>query len=59
MVDFIDAHRDELGVEPICQQLPIAPSTYHRHKLHERQPEARCDRVKRVSSYCWRYAEPR
>jgi putative transposase len=28
MVAFIDAHRDEYGVEPICNQLPIAPSTY-------------------------------
>ena len=29
MVAFIDAHRDEYGVEPICAQLPIAPSTYY------------------------------
>jgi transposase-like protein len=28
MVAFIDAHRDEYGVEPICAQLPIAPSLY-------------------------------
>jgi putative transposase len=28
MVSFIDEKRDEYGVEPICQQLPIAPSTY-------------------------------
>jgi transposase InsO family protein len=27
MVEFIDAHRERFGVEPICQQLPIAPST--------------------------------
>jgi putative transposase len=26
---FIDAHRDEHGVESICAQLPIAPSTYY------------------------------
>jgi hypothetical protein len=25
MVSFIDAHRDQYGVEPICRQLPIAP----------------------------------
>lgn len=25
MVAFIDAHREEYGVEPICAQLPIAP----------------------------------
>lgn len=28
MVDFIDVHRKEYGVEPICRVLPIAPSTY-------------------------------
>ena len=32
MVDFIDENRDELGVEPICAMLPIAPSTYYAHK---------------------------
>lgn len=32
MVDFIDENRDELGVEPICAMLPIAPSTYYTHK---------------------------
>jgi putative transposase len=32
MVQFIDAHRDEYGVEPICEVLPIAPSTYHEHR---------------------------
>jgi len=31
MVSFIDAHRAQYGVEPICQVLPIAPSTYHDH----------------------------
>ncbi len=28
MVDYIDAHRQEFGVESICNELPIAPSTY-------------------------------
>lgn len=27
MVGFIDAHRAEYGTEPICAELPIAPST--------------------------------
>jgi len=31
MIAFIDDHRDAHGVEPICKQLPIAPSTYHLH----------------------------
>ena len=29
MIAFIDAHKDRFGVEPICELLPIAPSTYH------------------------------
>ena len=29
MITFIDEHKDEFGVEPICRQLPIAPQTYY------------------------------
>ncbi len=29
MISFIDEHRGEFGVEPICRLLPIAPSTYY------------------------------
>jgi putative transposase len=35
IVAFIDAHRVEYGVEPICAQLPIAPSQYYEHKGRE------------------------
>ena len=35
MVSFIDAHREVYGVEPICQELPIAPSTYYESKARE------------------------
>jgi putative transposase len=38
MVAFIDAHRDRYGVEPICEQLPISPSTYYEVKARERDP---------------------
>jgi len=38
MVDFIDDHRDEYGVEPICRVLPIAPSTYHEQKARQVDP---------------------
>jgi len=31
MIAFIDEQRATHGVEPICKQLPIAPSTYHLH----------------------------
>ena len=34
-MSFVDEHRDEHGVEPICAQLPIAPSTYHERKARE------------------------
>lgn len=44
MIDFIDKYRISYGVEPICRQLPIAPSTYYRLKQQEREPERRCDR---------------
>lgn len=47
MVSFIDAHRAEHGVEPICAQLPIAPSTYYAHKAREAAPERLPARVQR------------
>jgi putative transposase len=39
MIAYIDANRDWFGVEPICQVLPIAPSTYYDAK--RRLPSAR------------------
>jgi transposase InsO family protein len=36
MVAFIDQHRATCGVEPICAQVPIAPSTYYEVKVRER-----------------------
>jgi putative transposase len=36
MIAFIDAHRGDYGVEPICRVLPIAPSTYHDHAVKQR-----------------------
>ena len=41
MTEFVDQHRKEYGVEPICAELPIAPSTYYEHKRREREPQ-RC-----------------
>ncbi len=32
MVDYIDAHKTEFGVEPICNVLQVAPSTYYAAK---------------------------
>jgi putative transposase len=44
IVDYIDAHKDEFGVEPICRVLTdagtkIAPSTYYAHRT--RPPSTR------------------
>ena len=47
MVSFIDEHRSEHGVEPICKQLPIAPSTYYEHKSCEADPDRISERRKR------------
>lgn len=47
MVAFIDEHREEYGVEPICAVLPIAPSTYHEHASRGREPSRRPARVQR------------
>jgi putative transposase len=45
MVAFIDAHRDAHGVEPICDLLPIAPSTYYATKAREAEPARRQPRT--------------
>ncbi len=47
MIAYIDNHRDRHGVEPICKELQIAPSTYYAHKVQERDPERRSNRAKR------------
>jgi putative transposase len=47
MVAFIDAHRDVQGVESICTLLPIAPSTYFRHKAQHADPDRRSARARR------------
>ena len=44
---FIDQHRAVLGVEPICKQLPIAPSTYYERKARDADPARVPARVKR------------
>ena len=38
MVDFVEEHRSEYGVEPICEVLPIAPSTYYEHRARRLNP---------------------
>ncbi|WP_156309678.1 IS3 family transposase [Novosphingobium sp. AAP93] len=47
MTAFIDEHRDEYGVEPICRVLPIAPSTYHERVAQRRDPSRLSARAQR------------
>ena len=47
MVQFIDAHRDAYGVEPICDVLPIAPSLYYELRARRHDPERRPPRTRR------------
>jgi len=44
---FIDEHREEYGVEPICRVLPIAPSTYRAHAARLADPSKLSDRARR------------
>ena len=44
---FIDDHRAELGIEPICQQLAVAPSAYRRHAARRIDPGKRPARARR------------
>ena len=44
---FIDEHRAEYGVEPICRVLPIAPSTYRAHAARMADPSKLSDRAAR------------
>src|SRR5260221_2932931 len=59
MVTFIDHHRTTYGVEPICDVLPIAPSTYFRHKAEQRDPARRSaraqsdDRLREIIRRIW------
>jgi transposase InsO family protein len=52
MVSFIDEHRDEYGVEPICSQLPIAPSTFYDHQDKRHHPERRSNRARQDDALC-------
>lgn len=52
MIAFIDDHREDAGVEPICRELRIAPSTYRARKAKERDPSRRSDREKRDEALC-------
>src|SRR5438128_5036823 len=45
MVRYIETHRDEFGVEPICATLQVAPSTYYAAKSRPLSVRATRDAV--------------
>jgi putative transposase len=47
MASFIDEHRAAYGVEPICAELPIAPSAYYEHKARQKDPSREPARLQR------------
>src|SRR3546814_7258296 len=47
MMAFIDVHREDLGIEPICRELAIAPSSYHEHAARSADPGRRPARAQR------------
>jgi transposase InsO family protein len=52
MVSFIDEHRATYGVEPICEQLPIAPSSYFEQKSRQKDPSRVPRRLRRDAELC-------
>lgn len=44
MIAFIDAHKDQHGIEPMCKQLPMAVSTYYEYKDRESDPDKASNR---------------
>jgi len=56
IVAFVDEHRDEFGVECICQHMQVAPSTYYAAKKRQNAPSARAVRdamLRRVLLTLW------
>ena len=52
MMSFIDVHREDLGIEPICRELAIAPSSYHEHAARLADPAKRSARARRDDDMC-------
>ena len=46
-MSFIDAHCEDLGIEPICRELAVAPSSYHEHARRQVDPGRRPTRARR------------
>ncbi|HVL89964.1 MAG TPA: IS3 family transposase [Actinomycetota bacterium] len=55
MIAYVDANKERFGVEPICAQLPIAPSTYYDAKNRAPSKRAVRDEYLKVEiSRVWR-----
>ena len=52
MTSFVDAYRDDHGVEPICRVLEIAPSNYRNTVRRRQHPETAPPRVQRDEMLC-------
>ena len=52
MVRFIDEQRGTYGVEPICQVVPIAPSTYYEARAREADATRLPARAQRDAALC-------
>jgi putative transposase len=49
IVSFIDTHRQEFGVEPICTLLQVAPSSYYAAKTRPPSARSLCDAELKVA----------
>jgi putative transposase len=43
VIDYIDVYKTQFGVQPICQVLQAAPSSYYAAKTRPPSPRARRD----------------
>ena len=52
VIAFMDDHRGEHGVEPMCRVLNIAPSTWHEHAARQARPDLRPTWAKADEKLC-------
>ncbi|MEG0207222.1 MAG: IS3 family transposase [Citrobacter sp.] len=52
IMPLIDSLSFEHGVESVCRELAIAPSTFYWHRQRRQHPETRCERDKRDDVLC-------
>jgi putative transposase len=46
VIDFMEDHHKDYGIEPMCEVLRIAPSTWYARKAKKADPEKRSKRAK-------------